>query len=187
MFVHQMPLTAIWHNVAAFAPPDVFVRNTQALGLVISHHEMDYALEFNREMATAEKEQRAMFIDFTGVNCVNCRKMERSVLVDEAVLQRLTQLVRAQLYTDIIPGVSDKEFAETLIVQNQELQVALLNSSALPLYAIVSADGKKLLSSFAGLDGSGGENFITFLDKGLKTWEAQKQTSLAARDDVTGK
>ena len=187
MFVHQMPLTAIWHNVAAFAPPDVFVRNTQALGLVISHHEMDYALEFNRAMATAEKEQRAMFIDFTGVNCVNCRKMERSVLVDEAVLQRLTQLVRAQLYTDIIPGVSDKEFAETLIVQNQELQVALLNSSALPLYAIVSADGKKLLSSFAGLDGSGGENFITFLDKGLKTWEAQKQTSLAARDDVTGK
>ena len=184
MFVHKMPLTSIWHNVAAFAPPDVVVRNTEALGFVISHHELDYALEFERATAAAEKEQRPMFIDFTGVNCVNCRKMERSVLVDEAVLQRLDQLVRAQLYTDIIPGVSDKEFAEKLIVQNQELQDALLNSSALPLYAIVSADGKELLEHFAGLDRSGGADFITFLDKGLQKWEAKKQTSLAARDGV---
>ena len=151
---------------------------------MISHHELDYALEFERATAAAEKEQRPMFIDFTGVNCVNCRKMERSVLVDEAVLQRLDQLVRAQLYTDIIPGVSDKEFAEKLIVQNQELQDALLNSSALPLYAIVSADGKELLEHFAGLDRSGGADFITFLDKGLQKWEAKKQTSLAARDGV---
>ena len=187
MFVHKMPLTSIWHNVAAFAPPDVVVRNTEALGFVISHHELDYALEFERATAAAEKEQRPMFIDFTGVNCVNCRKMERSVLVDEAVLQRLGQLVRAQLYTDIIPGVSDKEFAEKLLVQNQELQDALLNSSALPLYAIVSANGKELLSSFAGLDGSGGADFITFLDRGLKNWEAQKNTSIAARDVITEK
>ena len=145
------------------------------------------ALEFERATAAAEKEQRPMFIDFTGVNCVNCRKMERSVLVDEAVLQRLGQLVRAQLYTDIIPGVSDKEFAEKLLVQNQELQDALLNSSALPLYAIVSANGKELLSSFAGLDGSGGADFITFLDRGLMNWEAQKNTSIAARDVITEK
>ena len=182
MFVHKMPLTSIWHNVAAFAPPDVVVRNTEALGFVISHHELDYALEFERATATAEKEQRPLFIDFTGVNCVNCRKMERSVLVDEAVLQRLDQLVLAQLYTDIIPGVRDKEFAEKLLVQNQELQDALLNSSALPLYAIVSADGKEVLAHFAGLDPSGGADFISFLDKGLMKWETQKNTSIAARD-----
>ena len=122
MFVHKMPLAVVWDNVAAFAPPNVVVKNTDAMGFVISHHELDYALEFEKATAAAETEQRPMFIDFTGVNCVNCRKMERSVLVDEAVLERLNQLVRAQLYTDLVPGIRDKEFAEQLIMQNQELQ-----------------------------------------------------------------
>jgi len=186
MFVHRMPLTEIWHNVAAFAPPDVVVRNTEALGFVISHHKMDYALEFERATAAAEKEQRPIFIDFTGVNCVNCRKMERSVLVDEAVLQRLDQLVRAQLYTDLVPGIRDKAFAEKLITQNQDLQASLVGDFTLPFYAVISADGKKVLSSSKGLDRSGGLDFVTFLDKGLKEWEAQKKTSVAVRDVVTG-
>ncbi|MBC7965618.1 MAG: thioredoxin family protein [Fuerstia sp.] len=186
MFVHKMPLTAIWHNVAAFAPPDVAVRNTEAMGFVISHHEMDYALEFEKATAAAEKEQRPIFIDFTGVNCVNCRKMERSVLIDEAVLERLDQLVRAQLYTDFVPGIRDKEFAEKLIVQNQDLQASLVGDVTLPFYAVISADGKKVLSLSKGLDRSGGKDFVTFLDKGLKEWESQKKTSIAARDVVTG-
>lgn len=184
MFVHKMPLTGIWNNVAAFAPPDIIVKQTNDLGFVISHHELDYALEFDRATAAAENEQRPLFIDFTGVNCVNCRKMERSVLVDDSVLERLHQLVRAQLFTDTVPGIVDEELAEHLKISNQELQAKLLNSSTLPFYAIVSADGKELLSSFEGLDDSGGENFLKFLDAGLKKWEANKQTSVAARDSV---
>ena len=187
MFVHKMPLTSIWYNVAAFAPPDVVVRNTEAMGFVISHHEMDYALEFERATAVAEKEQRPIFVGFTGVNCVNCRKMERSVLVDEAVLQRLDQLVRAQLYTDLVPGIRDKEFAEKLIMQNQDLQSSLVGDFTLPFYAVISADGKRVLSWSKGLDRSGGEDFVAFLDKGLKEWEAQKKTSIAANDLLIGK
>ena len=185
LFVHRMPLTEIWYNVAAFAPPDVVVRNTKAMGFVISHHELDYALEFERATAAAEREQRPIFIDFTGVNCVNCRKMERSVLVDEAVLQRLDQLVRAQLYTDFVPGIRDKEFAKKLILQNQDLQTSLVGDVTLPFYAVISADGKRVLSWSKGLDRSGGVDFVTFLDKGLKEWEAQKKTSVAAREVVT--
>jgi len=187
MFVHKMPLTGIWNNVAAFAPPNIIVRQTDDLGFVISHHELDYALEFDRATAAAENEQRPLFIDFTGVSCVNCRKMERSVLVDESVLERLHKLVRAQLFTDTVPGIVDEELAEHLLISNQELQSKLLNSSTLPFYAIVSADGKELLSSFEGLDNSGGENFIKFLDDGLKKWEVKKQTSVAARENVFGK
>ena len=186
MFVHKMPLTAVWHNVAAFAPPDVVVKNTDSMGFVISHHKMDYALEFERATAVAEKEQRPIFVDFTGVNCVNCRKMERSVLVDDAVLERLNQLVRAQLYTDLVPGIRDKEFAEKLIMQNQELQESLVGDFTLPFYAVISADGTKVLSWSKGLDRSGGEDFVTFLDKGLKAWEAQRKTSVAASQLLIG-
>ena len=186
MFVHKMPLTALWHNVAAFAPPDVVVKSTDAMGFVISHHEMDFALEFAKATAAAEKEQRPMFIDFTGVNCVNCRKMERSVLIDDAVLERLNQLVRAQLYTDLVPGITDKEFAKQLIMQNQGLQDQLVGDFTLPFYAVVSADGKEVLASFQGLDRSGGDDFVKFLDAGLNSWEARKQNSLAARDATVG-
>lgn len=182
MFVHKMPLAGLWNNVAAFAPPDIIVKQTDELGFVISHHELDYALEFERATAAAEKEQRPMFIDFTGINCVNCRKMERSVLINDSVLERLHLLVRAQLFTDTVPGIVDEKLAEHLKISNQELQDKLLDSATLPFYAIVSADGKKLLSSFEGLDPSGGEDFIKFLDAGLKAWEAQKQTNVAARD-----
>ena len=91
-----------------------------------------------------------------------------------------------QLYTDIVPGISDQELANALIAQNQELQESLVKSLALPFYAVVSADGKEVLASFPGLDGSGGEDFIKFLDLGLKAWDARKQTSLAARDVLSG-
>jgi hypothetical protein len=37
LFVPKMPLTVVWDNVAAFAPPNVIVRNTEAMGFVISH------------------------------------------------------------------------------------------------------------------------------------------------------
>ena len=108
------------------------------------------------------------------------------MLIDDAVLQRLNQLVRAQLYTDLVPGITDKEFAEQLIMQNQGLQDQLVGDFTLPFYAVVSADGKEVLASFQGLDRSGGDDFVKFLDAGLKNWEAKKQTSLAARDAAIG-
>jgi thiol:disulfide interchange protein len=186
LYIHPMPLAVVWDNVAAFAPPNVVVKNTDAMGFVISHHQLDYALEFEKATTAAETEQRPMFIDFTGVNCVNCRKMERSVLIDQAVLQRLNQLVRAQLYTDLVPGIRDKHFAEQIIAQNQELQDQLVGDFTLPFYAVVSADGKEVLASFQGLDRSGGEDFIKFLDAGLKSWELKKQTAVSTRDIVIG-
>ena len=180
MFVHKMPLTALWNNVAAFAPPDVIVRNTDAMGFVISHHQLDYALEFEKAILEAEKSNRPMFVDFTGVNCVNCRKMERSVLVDEAVLLRLDKLVRAQLYTDVVPGIRDESLGVRLRSMNRELQSDLLGDVTLPFYAVISADGKTVLAQFKGLDSSGGTDFVKFLDHGLKSWSELQQTSVAA-------
>ncbi len=187
MIGHEMPIRILWDNVIAFAPPDGIIRKTDAMGYVISHDDLDYALEFEKATAAAGEKNRPIFIDFTGVNCINCRQMERSVLVQKDVLERLNQLERAQLYTDIVPGIKDQKFAEQLLAENQELQMDLLNSSALPLYAIVSADGKEVLDSFPGLDGSGGKDFIAFLDRGLKAWEVKKDTNIAVRENVFGK
>jgi thiol:disulfide interchange protein DsbD len=186
LFVHDMPLKPLWYNIASFAPPDVKVRKTEGLGYVISQHKMDYALEFEKAVASAEIEDRPLFVDFTGVNCVNCRKMERSVLIDAAVVQKLETLVRVQLYTDLVPGIRDKQLNNRLKAMNKGLQESLVDSVSLPHYAVVSSDGKTVLSIFDGLDSSGGEDFLQFLNAGLSRWEELKKINIAAGNSSVG-
>ena len=169
-----LPADPIWNLVAAFAPPDVEVRKTENLGYVIAHHKLDFAMEFERAVSVATKDQQPLFLDFTGVNCVNCRQMERTVMVEENVVAAMKKMVRAQLYTDLVPGITDVELREKLLLLNQELQSELTGDVALPSYAVVSADGKRVLAYFSGLDSSGGEKFLEFLNAGLERWESMK-------------
>lgn len=187
MLVLHMPLQPLWFNIVSFAPPDVHVRNTEGLGYVISHHKMDYALDFEKAIASAVSADRPLFVDFTGVNCVNCRKMERSIMIDDAVMQQLEKLVRAQLYTDFVPGIRDAQLSARLSQMNKKLQETLVNDTSLPLYAVVSADGKTVLSVFIGLDPSGGKDFLEFLDAGLNRWEEFKKIEIAAGDLPAGR
>ncbi len=169
-----LPADPIWNLVAAFAPPDVEVRKTEDLGYVIAHHKLDFAMEFERAVSVATKDQQPLFLDFTGVNCVNCRQMERTVMIEENVVSAMKKMVRAQLYTDLVPGITDVELREKLLLLNQELQSELTGDVALPSYAVVSADGKQVLAYFSGLDSSGGEKFLEFLNAGLERWESMK-------------
>ena len=57
-----------------------------------------------RELAAAEK--KPILIDFTGVNCANCRLMERRVLPRPEVVSLLKKFVTVQLYTDFVPIAS---------------------------------------------------------------------------------
>ena len=176
-----LPADPIWNLVAAFAPPDVEVRKTEDLGYVIAHHKLDFAMEFERAVSMATKDQQPLFLDFTGVNCVNCRQMERTVMIEENVVSAMKKMVRAQLYTDLVPGITDVELREKLLLLNQELQSELTGDVALPSYAVVSADGKQLLAYFSGLDSSGGEKFLAFLNAGLERWESMKPETAKSR------
>ena len=181
-----LPADPIWNLVAAFAPPDVEVRKTEDLGYVIAHHKLDFAMEFERAVSVATKDQQPLFLDFTGVNCVNCRQMERTVMIEENVVSAMKKMVRAQLYTDLIPGITDVEFREKLLLLNQELQSELTGDVALPSYAVVSADGKQVLAYFSGLDSSGGEKFLEFLNAGLERWESMKPDTARSQPPTDG-
>jgi thiol:disulfide interchange protein DsbD len=170
----HLPADPVWNLVAAFSPPDIQVRQTDDMGYVIEHHNVDFALEFERAVSKASRDQQPLFVDFTGVNCVNCRQMERTVMIEQPVVSAMLKMVRAQLYTDEVPGIRDGEIREKLLLLNRELQAELTGSSALPSYAVVSADGKRVLSYFSGLDSSGGKDFLEFLNAGLNRWESIK-------------
>jgi thiol:disulfide interchange protein DsbD len=181
-----LPADPIWNLVAAFAPPDVEVRQTEDLGYVIAHHKLDFAMEFERAVSVATKDQQPLFLDFTGVNCVNCRQMERTVMIEENVVEAMKKMVRAQLYTDLVPGITDVELREKLLLLNQELQSELTGDVALPSYAVVSADGKQVLTYFSGLDSSGGEKFLAFLNAGLERWESMKPETAKSQPPTNG-
>jgi thiol:disulfide interchange protein DsbD len=98
----------------------------------------------------AEKEGKAVFIDFTGWACVNCRKMEENVFPD--VEELLEQYVLCQLYVDektllenselvIVPtsdGGIKKKTLTTIGNKWSTLQAVTYASSSQPYYVLYS-------------------------------------------------
>ena len=110
------------------------------------------------------------------------RQMERTVMVEKSVVAAMEKMVRAQLYTDEVPGIEDEELREKLLLLNQELQSELTGDVALPSYAVVSPDGKTVLSYYSGVDSSGGKDFLEFLNDGLGRWETPKAKPAESAD-----
>lgn len=79
----------------------------------------------------ARRQNKMVFIDFTGYTCTNCKLMEHKVLSRPAVQSELERFVPVRLYTD---GGPDKK-------RNQELAKDLAGSLALPLYVILDPVG----------------------------------------------
>ena len=95
----------------------------------------------------------------------------------------LATTVQAQLYVDRVPGIRDQQRAESIKESNNKLAINLLGDVTMPAYAVLTPDGKKVLSVFKSLDSSGGEDFLKFLNAGISKWEKlQKKTDVATRE-----
>ena len=107
-------------------------------------------------LAVARRENRRVFIDFTGYTCTNCRWMESNMFTRPEVKVAMNRFVLARLYTDGDGDIYDKQ---------QAMQQQRFGTIALPLYAIVDPDGKTV-TTFAGLTRSPND-FLSFLSAGL--------------------
>ncbi len=169
-----LPDDFVWRQVAAFAPPQIKEGDIQqhaALGYAILQHDQAWSLEHPRAMTEASQKQQLLFLDITGINCVNCRLMEETVLTRKDVQDRLAGMVLSKLYLDSVPGISDTKLQEELLTHNRNLAAELLQDVTMPSYAVVAPDGKRVLAIFKGLDQSGGANFLEFLDSGISRWK----------------
>lgn len=115
------------------------------------------AADYAEALATAKKTGRPVFIDFTGVNCTNCRWMEKNIFPKDEVQAQFNGFVKVQLYTDR-PTDSDRA--------NQALQTKLVGDNALPTYVLLTPEGK-LIDKEAGLVRDVNE-FVGFLKKANK-------------------
>jgi thiol:disulfide interchange protein len=187
LYSSEKPTGKVWENIAAFAPPR-FKGGNEQFGPALDHGGIKYALDFQRAVEYAAKVNKPLFIDFTGVNCVNCRKMENGPLSQPVVTDRLKNFVCVQVYADKVPHIPDPAEAERLLDFNIELQTRWFGDTTLPSYAVVPADlelakrkiGESLLSHSIGYNPDE-EQFARFLDDGMKRWNALQANRGAGR------
>ena len=114
-------------------------------------------------------------LDFTGINCVNCRKMESQVWSKPEVAKRLKEdFIVVSLYCDINRIVLPKEqqyFSKDLNSQvttlgdkNADLQASKFGSNSQPFYFYVDENSSKLIDGGYSYDPDV-EKFVAHLDK----------------------
>jgi thiol:disulfide interchange protein len=115
---------------------------------------------YDDALKKARLENKAVFLNFTGVTCTNCRWMESNMFTVPEVKRELERFVLAELFTD-------RETAED--ERNGQLQAEKFETVALPLYAIVDPNGDTL-AKFPGLTRDRQE-FIEFLQRGANKFQ----------------
>ncbi|MDE2798553.1 MAG: thioredoxin family protein, partial [Gemmatimonadota bacterium] len=118
--------------------------------------ELTWRDDYEAGLAEARATGKPVFIDFTGYACTNCRWMEANIFPEKEVHALLKQFVRVQLYTD---GRGEK------YKRNRDLQEANFGTVALPLYAIMTPEGKEI-THFPGMTRDV-DIFVRFLKQGL--------------------
>lgn len=166
---HKTPQGVLGRFLVSFAPLDS--EPSGSAGEVAGHQKLQWYLDYEKARAEALKENKLLFIDFTGVNCQNCRANEVGVFPQAAVRSELQKFVRVQLYTDIVPkqGLS-KADAEAEAKRNSIWQAETFQDGATPLYIIFKPDrasleeGGKLKGMELGRASGYIENVSAFVD-----------------------
>lgn len=115
--------------------------------------------DYNEAIKASREQNKPIMLDFTGINCINCRKMEGQVWSDPNVMQRMkNDFIVASLFCDAqnvkIPEDEQyeseylKKTVTTLGQRNSDIQAAKYGSNAQPLYYFIDAD-ENLLSDKA--------------------------------------
>ena len=171
---------AVPQNAAAVAEPEGTVKYGDS-GLKLPHGLTGF-FDLNEAEAYAEKIGKPLFIDFTGLGCMNCREMEARVLSDPQILQTLREdyVVVAVFGDDKKTQVSQEEWVvtesgktlKTLGKINSYRMLKEFGVNAQPYY-ILKGKGKLLAPPRSyDLDV---EAFRRFLSDGLEAYKADRK------------
>lgn len=133
-------------------------------------------------MAAAKALNKPIMLDFTGHSCANCRKMEKEVWKDPAVLQRMKEnFVLVSLYVDESTELPIKEQyikkdGDKVITEgdkNLDYEITQFGFNAQPLYMFLDLNGKPLSSIKYGYDPDIAK-FIAHLDAAKAAFDKNK-------------
>ena len=145
--------------------------------------------DYEDGLAYAKANNKPVMIDFTGWACVNCRRMEENVWVNQEIFDRLNDdFVLISLYVDDRKELPlDEQFEYTTTDGRKKkiktvgnkwatLQTETFVNNSQPYYVLMSPD-EKLLNVPVGYTPDVAE-YKEFLDCGLDAYEATKAMAL---------
>jgi thiol:disulfide interchange protein DsbD len=128
-------------------------------------------------MAAAKREHKPIMIDFTGLACVNCRKMEENVWSQPEVLKVLNEnYILLSLYVDDRQPLPESVQYHSPVLDQQvkttgkkwsDLEVTCFKNNSQPLYALIGSN-HRLLNEPRGYTPKVDE-YLKFLKCGLES------------------
>lgn len=144
------------HYEPGVTPPEKYVKEMSPYEPeVVKRYGLVAYFDYDEAFAAARQQKKPLMLDFTGINCINCRKMEAQVWSNPEVMKRLKEnFVIASLYTDVqniyLPENEEfdsKELGEhvnTIGEKFSHLQVSRYGSLSQPFYIFLDDKEQKL-------------------------------------------
>lgn len=138
--------------------------------------------DYEEGLQAAKAAGKPVLIDFTGWNCVNCRKMEANVWTDPKVASVLReQYIMVELFVDdrtelaadkVYKSAYSGKNINTIGKKNSDFQASTFNSNSQPLYVIVNSDGEVLIPPTGA--NYNVDEYLKFLTDGIAAYEVGK-------------
>lgn len=168
------------------------VRFAEAMGknepdVVINNGMVTY-FDYKEALEVARKLKKPLMLDFTGVNCVNCRLMETQVWSDPEVMKLLKEeFVIASLFVDVHDAsvtlpIGEQFYSEDLGKQvetlgdlNAHLQVSRFGSNSQPNYFFLDGKEERLLQDgYSYHPAKGVKEFKDWLLKAIEEYKKRQ-------------
>ena len=148
--------------MVAFLPPAEYSYASSDKSITVADSDgLEWLEDLDKAQARAKAENKRLFVDFTGYTCTNCRWMEKNIFPATEVKSEMEKFVRVRLYVDGGPNM----------LKYQEFQEKVFGDVALPLYGVLTPDGKPVAKS-AGITRPASK-FVEFLQMSQRTQTAR--------------
>ena len=143
-------------------------------------HGLSGFYNYEEALAAARKANKPVFLDFTGLGCVNCREMEERVWCDSRILESMrNDFVLLALFGDSRAAVAEEDqvtnangkVLKTIGEVNSNLVYERYGIASQPNYLILDGEGNVLASHSYDLNI---DNFIAFLEEGKQVYNSLK-------------
>ncbi len=126
----------------------------------VAKYDLEVVFDYQQALQMSREQDKPIMIDFTGIACANCRKMESSVWSDPLVGQLLhDHFIIASLFTDayneklkpedVYTNAKGKEI-KNLGEKNVDIQISKYESNTQPYYFFIDADENRLVAEGYG-------------------------------------
>lgn len=182
--------------ISAFPPPSHYSESPYGLGggapvtssttevvdgMKLGPQKLMVFHEYEEALAYAKKVNKPLFVDFTGVNCVNCRKMEESVWGEPGIIDHLrNDVVIVSLHVDERIDLPKEEQVEVEMGPGRfkvmkttgdkwmHKQISEYQTASQPYYIMQDPNGKDLGNGSADFENhSNPGKFRSWLEEGL--------------------